>query len=60
MIEKSKTGGKENDFDEFYDIMRKENPKDYSNKKNKNNAKERYDKKNNNFENENNYRKSKK
>ena len=45
MVEKSKTGGKKIDFDEFYDIMREENPKDYLNKKNKNNAKERYDKK---------------
>ena len=60
LVEKSKTGGKEIDFDEFYDIMREENPKDYSNKKNKNKTKEKYDKKNNDFENENNYKKSKK
>ena len=36
LVEKSKTGGKEIDFDEFYDIMRKESPKEkYNSKKEK-------------------------
>ena len=36
LVEKSKTGGKEIDFDEFYDIMSKESPKEkYNSKKEK-------------------------
>jgi len=61
LVEKSKTGGKEIDFDEFYDIMREENPKEYSNKKNKNKSKKKFtDKKDNEVEYEYNYKKNKK
>ena len=46
LVEKSKTGGKEIDFDEFYDIMRKETPNEKYNSKKENDVEYEYSYKN--------------
>ena len=46
LIEKSKTGGKEIDFDEFYDIMRNKSPKEKYNSKKENDIEYEYSYKN--------------
>ena len=46
LVEKSKTGGKEIDFDEFYDIMSKEAPKEKYNSKKENDVEYEYSYKN--------------
>ena len=46
LVEKSKTGGKEIDFDEFYDIMSKEVPKEKYNSKKENDVEYEYSYKN--------------
>ena len=46
LVEESKTGGKEIDFDEFYDIMSNEVPKEKNNLKNENDLKYEYTYKN--------------
>ena len=46
LVEKSKTGGKEIDFDEFYDIMRTKAPKEKYNSRKENNVEYEYTYKN--------------
>ena len=46
LVEKSKTGGKEIDFDEFYDIMSQETPKEKYNSKKENDVEYEYSYKN--------------